>query len=183
MASDGNLEPSGAPDEAPLEPALYQWVYWTSVVVGAVFGSFWVYVGFLKAKDPMSFLIDVRSFQLLDDPWAAYLALGLPWLEITCGLCLLVHKFYFAALLVMAGMLSVFLGAIFSAQSRGLDITCGCFGKSANATVYSEIILRDTGLIAITLLLLGSAFWLARARHRSPDSHEAAPSEDESHSP
>jgi putative oxidoreductase len=43
----------------------------------------------LKVADPISFLDDVRSFDLLGDPWAAWVAMGLPWLEILAGLAVM----------------------------------------------------------------------------------------------
>ena len=39
------------------------------------FGGVFVYSGILKVADPMSFLDDIRSFDLLGDPWAAWLAI------------------------------------------------------------------------------------------------------------
>ncbi len=53
------------------------------------FGGVFVYAGILKVADPMSFLDDIRSFDLLGDPWAAWLAMGLPWLEIFAGLAVM----------------------------------------------------------------------------------------------
>ena len=43
-------------------------------------GAFFV-AGFEKARDPIQFLFDIRSFHLLPDPYAALVALALPWLE------------------------------------------------------------------------------------------------------
>ena len=39
-------------------------------------GAF-LYAGYLKAGDPIQFLFDIRSFQLLPDPYAALVAMGL----------------------------------------------------------------------------------------------------------
>jgi putative oxidoreductase len=59
-------------------------------------------------------------------------------------------------------MLVVFLIAIFSAKQRGLDITCGCFGKADNKTDYTEIITRDILMLACALALMGASWWLGR---------------------
>ena len=79
---------------------------------------------------------------------------------------MIVRRYYYSSLAVLTGLLVVFLVAILSAQSRGLDITCGCFGKTENATVYSEIILRDLGLLAVAIFLIASALWMRRAQFR-----------------
>lgn len=135
-------------------------VYWGSVVLGIGFGGVWIWAGVLKARAPALFLMDVRSFQMLGDPWAAWLALCLPWLEIFCGICVVIRRFYFGAMAILTGLLGIFLFAIISAQQRGLDITCGCFGKSENETHYAELITRDVGLLVVAFILMGAAFWL-----------------------
>ena len=55
------------------------------------FGGLFVYAGFLKlwGLGPMSFANDIRSFHILADPWVAWLAMSLPWLEIFCGLAVI----------------------------------------------------------------------------------------------
>lgn len=51
---------------------------WILRVLAVVFGGTFVYAGVLKASDPGLFLIDVRSFDMLHDPHAAWLAITLP---------------------------------------------------------------------------------------------------------
>ena len=55
-----------------------------------LFGGVLVYAGAVKAWDPAAFLLDIRSFELLPDPWAAWLAMSLPWLEIFAGLAVII---------------------------------------------------------------------------------------------
>ena len=138
-------------------------LYWCSVVLSVAFGLIWIYAGVRKVMDPFLFLLDVRSFQMLVDPWAAWLALCLPWLEIMAGLCLIIRRFYMAALLVLNGLLVAFLIAIISAMMRGLDISCGCFGKSENATNYAELITRDILLLVWGSMLVLASLWLGKA--------------------
>lgn len=117
------------------------------LVLGAVF----VYAGALKASDPMTFLDDVRSFQILPDPYAAWLALGLPWLEILAGLAVITGVFRPGGLLTLNLLLLVFLTAILFSWARGLDLTCGCFGGDTTASDYPTLILRDLALLALGL--------------------------------
>jgi len=127
-----------------------------------LFGGVFIYAGILKAADPMSFLDDVRSFDLLSDPWAAWLAMGLPWLEIFAGLAVMSGFLRSGGLMILNVTLIVFLIAIGIAWYRGIDIRCGCFGHSDAAASYRDLILRD-----VLLLLAG----LALAWRGKPKTH------------
>jgi uncharacterized membrane protein YphA (DoxX/SURF4 family) len=118
-----------------------------------VFGGVFVYAGVLKAWNPQAFLDDVRSFDLLGDPWAAWLAMGLPWLEIFAGLAVITGVLRRGGLLVLNGALVGFLGAIALSWYRGIDIRCGCFGSAEASSNYVELIVRDVLLLALGLWL------------------------------
>jgi len=127
------------------------------IILHLIFGGVFVYAGGIKAWNPLVFLDDIRSFELLPDPYAALLALALPWLEIFAGLAVATGCMRKGGLLLLNASLLVFLAAIGSAWWRGLDIRCGCFGGSGDATGnYVELIVRD-----VVLLVLGFAlmFW------------------------
>jgi putative oxidoreductase len=117
-------------------------------------GALFIYTGAGKAADPMSFLMNVRSFQILPDPYAAWVAMGLPWLEILAGLALVSGVLVEGGLSCIAGMLGVFLWAFIHSWQRGLDVNCGCFGKQDAATDYTQAILQDALLLTVTLALL-----------------------------
>lgn len=116
--------------------------------------------GYEKARDPIQFLFDVRSFHLLPDPWAGLLSLGLPWLELLCAVGVLVKQLYAGSLAILAGSLAVFMGAIAWSWRRGLDISCGCFGKSDFELTYTQHLLMNA-------TLLGMALWLLWQENRS----------------
>ena len=82
MASNGTLD---QPTQS--SKRVHSGVFWISAIVSLGFGVLWIIAGVLKVKDPALFLMDVRSFQMLGDPWAAYLALCLPWLVTDPGSC------------------------------------------------------------------------------------------------
>jgi putative oxidoreductase len=118
------------------------------------FGGVFVYAGILKVMDPMSFLDDIRSFDLLVDPWAAWLAMGLPWLEIFAGLTVMSGVLRPGGLLILNGSLLIFLGAISLSWWRGIDIRCGCFGHADATSNYHDLILRDLLLLALGSVLV-----------------------------
>lgn len=118
------------------------------------FGGVFVYAGILKAADPMSFLDDIRSFDLLGDPWAAWLAMGLPWLEILAGLAVMSGVLRSGGLLILNASLLLFLAAITISWWRGIDIRCGCFGHADATSSYRDLILRDILLLIGGLVLV-----------------------------
>jgi putative oxidoreductase len=118
-------------------------------LLSLLFGGVFVYAGVVKALDPTAFLMDVRSFQMLPDPYAAWLALALPWLEIIAGLAVITGVLRKGGLLLLNAALILFFIAITIAWSRGLDIRCGCFGSSDTTTSYIELYVRDLLLLAV----------------------------------
>jgi uncharacterized membrane protein YphA (DoxX/SURF4 family) len=128
-----------------------------------LFGGIFLYAGALKASDPMTFLDDVRSFQILPDPYAAWLALALPWLEILAGLAVITGLLRPGGLLTLNTLLLLFLGAILLSWARGLDLSCGCFGGDTAASDYPTLLLRDLALLA-----LGLACWKLRPKPITP---------------
>lgn len=131
-----------------------------------------LYAGVMKIWDfrhgqsaTPDFTVAIQHFELLPNPdLAVLLAVYLPWLEVTAALTLFVKRLALGAALAITGMTTIFLGAILSAQARGLDISCGCFGKEAGATSYPSLLIRDGLLLGAAIALV---VWEARATRRS----------------
>jgi putative oxidoreductase len=131
-------------------------------IVGCIF----IYAGVLKALDPIRFASDIDNYKIL--PWAisVRLAFYLPWLEILCGLALIVRRLYLGGLSILTALASIFILATIAAKIRGLDITCGCFGHASKNWSFSAH-------IALDLVLLAALVWLVRlaAIHSYRDVH------------
>ena len=120
------------------------------VIIAAVF----IYAGAIKALDPVQFAHDIDNYKIL--PWTvgAGLAFYLPWLEIFCGLALIVRRLYLGGLSILTGLISVFLVATIAAKVRGLDITCGCFGHASQHWNFSAHLTLDLLLLGALIILL-----------------------------
>lgn len=118
-----------------------------------ILGAFFVVTGLLKLPEPIPFLNSIRNFHLIGDPWAGLLAMGLPWLEIFCGLGVIFRKLYAGSLVITAGSLLVFTGVLVWAWSQGLDVDCGCFGKT-------DFGISDVQHILLNLIFFGISAWL-----------------------
>lgn len=140
--------------------AALQWL------AAAGLGGTFIWAGVEKLDDPIRFMMDVRSYHLVDDPLPALVSVGLPWLEILCGAGLILGVLYHGSVIAVTGMLLVFLGAILSAWQRGLKISCGCFGESTEISDYSELLTRDVSMLAVALFLCaGLRHWQPWWRH------------------
>lgn len=120
-----------------------------AVIVGGVF----VYAGVIKALDPVRFAHDIDNYKVLPWTFAAGLAFYLPWLEIFCGLALIVRFLYRGALSILAALVLIFIGATVAAKARGLDITCGCFGHLSQHWSFPMHLAVDLCLLAAVVLL------------------------------
>jgi putative oxidoreductase len=116
-----------------------------------------IYAGAVKLIGPVRFATDIQNFRLL--PWFASVGLAfyLPWLEMACGLAVLSGWLYRGALTLLAAMVIIFIGAATSAQLRGLDVTCGCFGHASDSWNFA-------GHLAADALILGAILFLVTRR-------------------
>ncbi len=95
------------------------------------------------------FTIAIQHYELLPSPDLAVLfAVYLPWLEVTAALALFIRRLALGAAAALLAMSALFLAAIGSAWWRGLDISCGCFGRDEISTDFRALILRDLALLA-----------------------------------
>jgi putative oxidoreductase len=122
-------------------------------MVDLIVGGVFIYAGAIKALDPVRFANDIDNYKVL--PWtvAAVLAFYLPWLEILCGVALIVRFLYRGGLSVLTALISVFIAASIVARARGIDITCGCFGHVSKNWSFSAHLALDFGiLLGLSLL-------------------------------
>ena len=125
-------------------------------IVALIIGGIFIYAGVIKAMDPVGFANDIDNYQILPWPLAIRLAFYLPWLEMLCGLALILRLFYRGGLFILAGLTFVFIAASVIAKVRGLDITCGCFGHASKNWSFSGHLALD---IAILIALI--ALWIS----------------------
>jgi uncharacterized membrane protein YphA (DoxX/SURF4 family) len=125
-------------------------------ILAFILAVIFIYAGVLKTMDATGFYKSIRIYQLLPSNLAWYLAHYLPWLEIAIGLGLLLKWLRAVAALMASVALLIFIAAIISAWWRGLDIECGCFGKSDISNNYGWLMIRDVLMLAASLYMFGS---------------------------
>jgi uncharacterized membrane protein YphA (DoxX/SURF4 family) len=104
-----------------------------------------------KIIHPVEFAKIVNNYRILPPVLVNLWALVLPWIELTCGVALILGLFTEGAILVITGLLIIFIGAMGQALIRGIDTACGCFKVTEESTkVGWERIGEDV------LMLLGA---------------------------
>ena len=117
-----------------------------------------IYAGVVKANDIVAFAGQIANYQILPYAWNYLVASILPYLELLCGILLLLNMRVRPAVLVLFCLNIIFMVALISAIARGFDIDCGWFKPDlANPTRPIEALWRDVGL-----LLLMVATWVLR---------------------
>jgi putative oxidoreductase len=122
-------------------------------IVDLIVGGIFIYAGAIKVLDPVQFAIDIDNYKIL--PWtiSVGLAFYLPWLEMLCGLALIVRRLYLGGLSILTALVAVFLVATIAAKVRGLDITCGCFGYASQNWNFPTHLALDLAILGALLAL------------------------------
>ncbi len=131
------------------------------LVLAAVF----IYAGVVKAHNIVAFAGQIANYQILPYAWNYLVAATLPYLELLCGMLLLLNRRVRPALLVLVVLDTVFMVALISAIARGFDIDCGCFKPgAADPTSPMAALWRDVGLLVLMI-----AAWLLRSFQQLPE--------------
>ena len=128
-----------------------------------IVGGIFIYAGVIKALDPVRFANDIDNYKTI--PWfvGVRLAFYLPWLEIFCGLALILRILYRGGLSILTALIGIFIVATIAAKIRGLDIACGCFGHASKNWSFSAHLALDLVLLVATIALFFSQRSLSRA--------------------
>ncbi|MGH7839504.1 MAG: MauE/DoxX family redox-associated membrane protein [Candidatus Binataceae bacterium] len=136
------------------------------LVLGRVaLGIIFIYAAWTKLKPPTGvtlafFAIQVDSYQLLPQ-WAVIpLAHALPFCELALGLLLIIGWPLRWITSTSSALLLVFFSVMIRSYSKGLEISCACFG--AGERIGPKSLLRDGALLALSLAITAGAFFAAR---------------------
>ncbi len=116
------------------------------VVIGVAF----LWAGIVKLMDPTAFLSAILTYEVFSYKISVVASLGIPYLELCIGACLVFSVMKGGARLLAVGLLVVFVILLSQAAMRGLDVDCGCFGSSVKSseTGFFWPIARDVLMLA-----------------------------------
>lgn len=132
------------------------------LVIGAIF----VYASFYKIIDPGQFAKSIWFYHIVPGNLINFMALVLPWLELMCGVGLIMGMLYRGSILLANLMTVIFIVALGYTIAAGLDIDCGCFKAAQSATDSAwRALLFDLVVIVFTIQLYfsRSCRWMLRA--------------------
>jgi uncharacterized membrane protein YphA (DoxX/SURF4 family) len=123
-----------------------------TLVFRLALGIIFVYASLDKIAYPGDFATAIRNYKILPELITNIFAIILSWLELFCGIFLIVGLFTRASAFIISFMLVVFIIAIISGIARGLDISCGCFSTVDKASkVGMQRLLEDIGMLVMGL--------------------------------
>ena len=106
-----------------------------------------------KVWEPAAFALDMAKYDLLP-LWAINAAsVSMAWLELTCGVFLLLGVMHRAAAFWVGSMLALFTGLMIYAGFTGAGFDCGCFPGQESHPAGFQAALRD-------FLMMLPALWL-----------------------
>jgi uncharacterized membrane protein YphA (DoxX/SURF4 family) len=135
-----------------------------SLRIQIALGLVFIFSASTKLADPPAFAKAIWNYKLLP-LWAVNpLALILPWLELICGLVLVIGCWVRAAGAWITALLSVFILALSLNLARHRPVDCGCFSLGEAPKSEAErlrdmrwAILRDLGLLLLALQILAAS--------------------------
>jgi uncharacterized membrane protein YphA (DoxX/SURF4 family) len=139
---------------------------WLTIRVQIALGIIFLVAALPKIGDPPSFAHMIYNYRLVPGGLINLSALIMPWLEVLCGLALVLGIWTRPARNLIALLLIVFIVAISINLFRGNAIDCGCFNVADAGKTYEQRIndmrldiFRDLGM-----LLMAAQLWWADRR-------------------
>ncbi len=128
---------------------------YTSVVFRWAVGLIFVYASMDKLLHPSAFAVAVYNYTILPGSLINLVAITLPWVELVCGILLIIGLSPRAAALILSILLVIFFSALSISLYRGIDISCGCFSVSTTTDkIGISYMVRDLLVLAMSLQIL-----------------------------
>ena len=146
-----------------MSPARTVFIWLARIAVAAIF----LIACIAKIRNPELFALAVHRYHILPGEFVNWVAIVMPWIELTTGLAVLAGpaRLRAAGALIITGMLAVFTIAISLNLLRGIEASCGCFSTRADAAVSDGWnLVRNVSLIWLSLAVFLDAFRASKLR-------------------
>jgi uncharacterized membrane protein YphA (DoxX/SURF4 family) len=140
---------------------------WLTVRVQIALGAIFVASSIPKIIDPPSFAQMIYNYRLVPGFALNVMAMTMPWLEMLCGLALILGIWRRSAAAIVGALLLSFVIALSINLGRDNAVNCGCFDLTSASKSHAEliaemewVIVRDIGM----LLMVAQILWAASRR-------------------
>lgn len=136
------------------------------LIARCVLGGVFLFYGYLKLSDPMAFLKELHLYDVLPERPSMLLnsiALVLPWIEVACGVALILGFWLRGSAMMLGGMLVTFMVALYfravgiaeadAIPFCAVKFDCGC-GTGVRITCHK--LLENAGLLLLCVMILFS---------------------------
>lgn len=129
---------------------------WVEVVLRWILGAVFIVASFHKIIDPAGFAKIIYGYKLFPSEVINFFAILLPFIELTCGVALVLGIWSRSAAIIINGMLLAFIIAISINLIRGHEFDCGCFsfGGQQQSLSGPELLFRDLIWFIIGLFMI-----------------------------
>jgi protein-disulfide isomerase/uncharacterized membrane protein YphA (DoxX/SURF4 family) len=130
---------------------------WLGSLIRVVLGAVWLWASLAKLHNPRGFVQTVRVYDATPEWLSRAIGYGLPVLEFTLAVLLILGIAVRMAAAASAVLFVVFLIGLLQASARGIKLDCGCFGGGGatdGSTSYLLDVLRDLGLLVLAVYLV-----------------------------
>lgn len=118
---------------------------WFELAARWVLGTAFIYASYHKIIEPAQFAKVIYGYYLFPAFTINFIAIVLPFIELFCGLALVLGIYPRSAALIINFLLAAFIMALSINMIRGQEFDCGCFSFAEGGYPYSvkELLLRD----------------------------------------
>lgn len=132
-------------------------------------GAIFAWAGAEKIVHPADFFMSLLDYGVpFPEGFLRLVAVALPWLEVFCGLALLVNAWGETVRPLVAALCLVFVAMLAEAVLRGIDLSnCGCFGPMAYSWLERPWVALPRTLVLFCAALYIMAPWRSGPRGAS----------------
>ncbi|MFK4764584.1 MauE/DoxX family redox-associated membrane protein [Desulfobaculum sp. SPO524] len=113
-------------------------------------GGLFIYASIYKITYPAVFAESIANYQIVPYALVGVMAVVLPWVELLCGILLIVGVRSRSACAFICAMLVMFLSAVVWVLVADIPVGCGCFHSQEDPISWLTA-LRDAGWLAMAV--------------------------------